>query len=120
MKCQMAMETISKAEGLTITEAEFDGEYQSAVAEFGNEKQEFDDAKLREQVTENLKVWCLLCCRNAASHCDVEFVSCSGLSKYAEEIVAFKPVSVCPIGVTIVLLFWLHLMGHVKLSVLFN
>ena len=108
MKCQMAMETISKAEGLTITEAEFDEEFQSAVAEFGNEKQEFDDAKLREQVTENLKVWCLLCCRNAASYCDVGFVSCSGQSIHAEEIVALKPVSVYSIGVTIVLLFWSH------------
>lgn len=56
VKCQMAMESISAAEGLTITEAEFDEEYQSVVAEFGNEKQEFDDAKLREQVTETLKV----------------------------------------------------------------
>lgn len=67
-RCQMAMESISAAENLTVTEAEFDQEYQSAVTEFGDQKAEYDDAKLREQVTETLKVcslsrliWYLLC-----------------------------------------------------------
>ena len=62
VKCQMAMATISAAEGLNITDAEFEEEYQSVKAEFGKEEQEFDDAKLREQVTETLQVCSLYAC----------------------------------------------------------
>lgn len=64
-RCQMAMENIYAAEGLTVTEAEFEQEYQSAVTDFEQQKSEYDDAKLREQVTENIKV-CMHACLNAS------------------------------------------------------
>ena len=65
VKCQLAMSTISAAEGLKISEAEFEAEYQSVVAEFGEKEAEFDDAKLREQVTETLQVCSLYACLDA-------------------------------------------------------
>ena len=51
---QMALETIFVAENLSIPDEEFQLEYDEAKREFG--EHEYDDAKLREQVLENLKV----------------------------------------------------------------
>jgi len=69
VKCQMAMATISAAEGLNITDAEFEEEYQSVKAEFGKEEQEFDDAKLREQVTETLQATKIV--KWLMEHCEI-------------------------------------------------
>lgn len=51
---QMAFETIFVAENLSVPDEEFQLEYEEAKREFG--AHEFDDAKLREQVSESLKV----------------------------------------------------------------
>lgn len=50
---QMAFETIFVAENLSVPDEEFQLEYEEAKREFG--AHEFDDAKLREQVSESLK-----------------------------------------------------------------
>ncbi|KAL3161045.1 hypothetical protein ABBQ38_009428 [Trebouxia sp. C0009 RCD-2024] len=50
---EMALETIFVAEKLSIPDEEFQLEYDEAKREFG--EHEYDDAKLREQVLENLK-----------------------------------------------------------------
>ena len=56
IKRQMAFEHIFAAEGLTISDAEFQQEYEGATREFNEKKQEFDEERLREQVMETLKV----------------------------------------------------------------
>lgn len=55
----MAFEHICAAEKLTVSDSEFQDEYDSAVRDFTEQKQEFDDERLREQVSEALKVRCL-------------------------------------------------------------
>lgn len=52
---QMGFEHIFKAEKLIVTDAELQEEYNNAVHEFEQQKQEFDEGKLREQVAEALK-----------------------------------------------------------------
>ena len=53
---QMGFEHIFNAEKLIVTDAELQEEYNNAVHEFEEQKQEFDEGKLREQVAEALKV----------------------------------------------------------------
>ena len=57
---QMAFEHIFAAEGLTVSDAEIEEEYNGAAREFTEQQQEFDKDKLREQVIEALKVGLLL------------------------------------------------------------
>ena len=56
---QMAFESIFTAENLAFSDEEFQQEYQEAKREFEESESEFDDARLQEQVAENLKV-CVL------------------------------------------------------------
>lgn len=53
---QLALETIFVAEKLSIPDQEFQDEYEDAKHQFEATGSEFDDAKLREQVAETLKV----------------------------------------------------------------
>lgn len=53
---QMAFESIFTAEKLAFSDEEFQQEYEEAKREFEESNSEFDDARLQEQVTENLKV----------------------------------------------------------------
>lgn len=52
----MAFETIFAKENLGYSEEEFQQEYDEAKRDFEESGSEFDDARLREQVAENLKV----------------------------------------------------------------
>ena len=56
LRRQMAFEHIFEAEGLAVSDAEIEEEYDSAAREFTEQEQEFDEEKLREQVIEALKV----------------------------------------------------------------
>ena len=56
IKRQMAFEHIFAAEGLTVSDAEIQQEYDGAAREFNEQKQEFDQDRLHEQVVETLKV----------------------------------------------------------------
>ena len=56
LRRQMAFEHIFAAENLSVSDAEIQEEYDSAAREFEEQKQDFDKAKLREQVIEALKV----------------------------------------------------------------
>ncbi len=56
IKRQMAFEHIFAAEGLTLSDAEIQQEYDEAARDFIEQKQEFDADRLREQATEMLKV----------------------------------------------------------------
>lgn len=53
---QMAFEHIFAAEKLAFSDEEFQQEYEEAKREFEASESEFDDARLQEQVAENLKV----------------------------------------------------------------
>lgn len=53
---QMAFEHIFAAEKLAFSDEEFQQEYEEAKREFEENESEFDDARLQEQVAENLKV----------------------------------------------------------------
>lgn len=55
---QMAFEHIFAAEKLSVSEEEFQEEYQAAKRDFEEKQSEYDDTKLREQVSETLKVSC--------------------------------------------------------------
>ncbi|KAL0050013.1 hypothetical protein WJX82_002734 [Trebouxia sp. C0006] len=55
IKRQMAFEHIFAAEGLTLSDAEIQQEYDEAARDFIEQKQEFDADRLREQATEMLK-----------------------------------------------------------------
>lgn len=52
----LGFDAILKAEGLAATEAEIEAELGSAVAEFTQYGQEYDAARLREQVEQTLEV----------------------------------------------------------------
>lgn len=56
VRCQMACEAISQTEGLVPSPEEFAEEYQAACQQFAENEAEYDDERLQEQVTENLKV----------------------------------------------------------------
>ena len=56
IKRQMAFEHIFAAEGLTLSDAEIQQEYDEAARDFIEQNQEFDADRLREQATEMLKV----------------------------------------------------------------
>ena len=56
LRCQMACQSMSEAEGLSFTEQEFQDEYQVACKQFEDGQHEYDDARLQEQVKESLKV----------------------------------------------------------------
>lgn len=56
IKRQMTFEHIFAAEGLTLSDAEIQQEYDEAARDFIEQKQEFDADRLREQATEMLKV----------------------------------------------------------------
>ena len=53
---QMAFESIFSAEKLAFSDEDFQQEYDEAKREFEESESEFDDARLQEQVAENLKV----------------------------------------------------------------
>ena len=57
---QMAFEHIFAAENLSVSEQEFQQEYQAAKRDFEEEQSEYDDGKLQEQVSETLKVSCCI------------------------------------------------------------
>lgn len=52
----MAFENIFAAESLVVTDNEFREEYEGAVRDFKDKAAEYDDERLREQVSETLKV----------------------------------------------------------------
>ncbi len=56
IKRQMAFEHIFAAEGLTLSDAEIQQEYDEAARDFIEHEQEFDADRLREQAVEMLKV----------------------------------------------------------------
>lgn len=70
----MAFETIFAKENLGYSEEEFQQEYEDAKREFEESGSEFDDARLREQVAENLKV-----------------------SMFVTVMIAFKMLMLCPL-----------------------
>lgn len=75
IKRQMAFEHIFAAEGLAVSDAEFQQEYDGAAREFNEQKLEFDQDRLREQVIETLKV-------RASAHTVMPSPFCASLQQF--------------------------------------